>query len=111
MLKSSALLVILTGLVALPASAQQVYVPGNGVSLPVVLKEVHPTAATAATVAMNCIVAQDGTVRTVTIASSPDSKLNQAAVRALRQWQFKPGMKDGKPVPVRISVELSFTQG
>src|SRR5438128_11858829 len=111
MLKSSALLVILTGLVALPASAQQVYVPGNGVSLPVVLKEVHPTAATAATVAMNCIVAPDGTVRTVTIASSPDSKLNQAAVRALRQWQFKPGMKDGKPVPVRISVELSFTQG
>jgi len=111
MLKSSALLVALIGLVAVPASAQQVYSPGNGVSLPVAVKEVHPMASAPATIAITCVVRPDGSVRSVTIASSPDSTLNQAAIRAMRQWQFKAGMKDGKPVPVRISVEMTFTHG
>jgi outer membrane biosynthesis protein TonB len=27
----------------------------------------------------------------------------------MKQWQFKPGTKDGKPVAVRIHVEMTFT--
>jgi len=111
MLKPIAMVVMLVGLIAPVASAQQVYFPGNGVSLPVVVKEVHPIAATVATVAMNCVVRPDGTVRTVTVVSSPDPKLNQAAIQAMRQWRFKPGTKNGKPVPVRIAVEMSFLRG
>ena len=88
--------------------AQEVYHPGNGVSLPVVVKEVHPDAQTAADVLLDCVVREDGAVSDVEVKSSPDAKLNQAAIQALRQWTFKPGMKDGKPVPVSISVEISF---
>jgi outer membrane biosynthesis protein TonB len=47
-------------------------------------------------------------VGTATVAASPDPKLNDVALRALRQWRFKPGMKDGKPVAVRIYVELAI---
>ena len=25
------------------------------------------------------------------------------------QWKFKPGMKDGQPVAVRVTLELTFT--
>jgi hypothetical protein len=28
---------------------------------------------------------------------------------AARKWKFEPGMRDGKPVPVSIMIELSCT--
>lgn len=97
---------------SVPARAATVYYPGNGVSLPVVVKEVHPKAAKPATIALNCVVRPNGTVGSVNIASSPlHPTLNRAAVRALREWRFKPGLKRAKPLAVRISVELSFVQG
>jgi TonB family protein len=34
---------------------------------------------------------------------------DSAAVNAMKRWQFKPGLKDGKPVSVRITTELTFT--
>jgi hypothetical protein len=27
----------------------------------------------------------------------------------MKQWQFKPGMKDGKTVAVRIHVDMAYT--
>ena len=27
----------------------------------------------------------------------------------MKQWEFKPGMKDGKAVAVRVHVEMTFT--
>ena len=35
--------------------------------------------------------------------------LDKQAVEAAKQWRFKPGTKDGKPVAVRVSVELTFS--
>ncbi len=32
----------------------------------------------------------------------------EAAVRAVQQWEFKPGMKDGKPVATMITVPIQF---
>ena len=32
-----------------------------------------------------------------------------AVVKAMKQWRFAPGLKDGNPVAVRDSVERSFT--
>jgi outer membrane biosynthesis protein TonB len=29
-------------------------------------------------------------------------------MEAVRQWKFKPGMKDGKPVTVAASIEVNF---
>ena len=35
--------------------------------------------------------------------------LDQAAIDAAREWQFTPGMLDGRPVPVFVLIELLFT--
>jgi periplasmic protein TonB len=91
------------------ATAQEVSHPGNGVTLPVVVKEVRPALGdTAANVMLDCVVREDGTVSDIKVQVSPDPKLNQAAIDTLSQWRFKPGTKNGKPVPVSIHVELTF---
>ena len=35
--------------------------------------------------------------------------LDRQAQRALRQWRFEPGLRQGEPVPVLVTVEMTFT--
>jgi protein TonB len=53
----------------------------------------------------------DGTVGNVQITKSLDSTfgLDQEAIKAAKQWRFKPGMRQGEPVPVLVTIELTFT--
>src|SRR5437899_12963151 len=39
---------------------------------------------------------------------SPDAGVDREAIKAVEQWRFSPGMKDGKPVRVEQSIEVSF---
>lgn len=108
-------------LVAATAGSQgssTVYKPGDGVSLPQVTKQVKADYTDEARarrivgkVMLDVVVLSDGTVGDVTVSESLDSiyGLDQTAVAAMKQWEFKPGMKDGKPVAVRIAVEMVFT--
>ena len=34
--------------------------------------------------------------------------LDEKAMEAVLRWTFKPGMKDGKPVPVMAQVSVTF---
>jgi len=34
--------------------------------------------------------------------------LDQKAIEAVEKWRFKPGMKDGKSVPVIATIEVNF---
>ena len=94
------------------------YRPGAGIVLPEVLKEVKPAytaeamrAKVQGVVWLECIVMPDGTVGDVRITKSLDSVfgLDQEAIKAARQWRFKPGLRQGQPVPVIITIELTFT--
>ena len=98
--------------------APTVYKPGNGVSLPQVVKEVKAGYTKEAmaqmiegTVGMDVVVLADGAVGDVEVTQSLDAVygLDQEAVKAMKQWQFKPGTKDGKPVAVRVAVRMNFT--
>ena len=41
------------------------------------------------------------------VSESATLKLN-AAVQAMKKWEFEPGTKEGKPVDVLVSVEMTF---
>jgi TonB family protein len=95
-----------------------VYRPGNGIDLPRVLREVKPQytadamrAKVQGTVLIECVVERDGSVDQVHIIRSldPTFGLDQEAVKAAKQWRFAPGMRMGEPVPVLITIELTFT--
>ena len=102
----------------LQAAQSTVYRPGNGVTLPEVVREVKPAYTREAMDAMiqgsvwlECVVNENGDISDVQVTRSLDKEygLDQAAIDAARQWKFKPGQKDGKAVAVRITIELTFT--
>jgi TonB family protein len=89
-----------------------------GVTLPKVVSEVKPQytpeamrARIEGTVIMNTVVRTDGTPGDIEVTRSLDTEygLDKQAVVALGQWRFEPGLKNGKPVPVRVTVEMRFT--
>lgn len=94
------------------------YRPGNGVELPKVLREVKPQytaeamrAKVQGVVWLECIVNPDGTVGSVEVIKSldPTFGLDQEAIKAAKRWQFVPGTRFGQPVPVIVTIELTFT--
>jgi outer membrane biosynthesis protein TonB len=62
---------------------------------------------------MEAVVRPDGTVdpKSLHITRSLDSTfgLDDEAKKAVVQWRFRPGMRQGQAVAVQILVELSFT--
>jgi protein TonB len=63
------------------------------------------------TVWLTVIVLDTGNVGDVTVSKALDAEhgLDEEAVRAARQWVFKPGTRDGKPVNVEVTIEMTFT--
>ena len=94
------------------------YRPGNGVENPRLVREVKPQytadamrAKIQGAVWLECVVLPDGSVGDVRVTRSLDSTfgLDQEAIKAAKQWRFMPGTRFGEPVPVLITIELTFT--
>jgi periplasmic protein TonB len=104
--------------VAVGARDAQVYKPGDGVTLPRLIREVKPNYPQAAkdakiqgSVTVSAVVLEDGKVGEVTVTRSLDTKygLDEEAVKCVKKWLFTPGTKDGKPVAVLVEIEIAFT--
>jgi protein TonB len=88
---------------------------GGGVSAPSVLSKVEPEYSEEArkakwqgSVVLSVIVDELGRPRNVRVVRSLGLGLDQKAIEAVSQWRFKPGLKDGKPVPVMATIEVNF---
>jgi periplasmic protein TonB len=95
-----------------------VYRPGAGIENPVLLKEVKPMytaegmrAKIQGTVVLECVINADGTVGSVSVLKSLDPVfgLDQEAIKAAKQWRFIPAKKQGVPVAMLATLELTFT--
>ena len=93
------------------------YRPGSGVSGPVLLREVKPAYTSDAmrariqgSVFLECVVKPDGSVGDVQVVRSLDMAfgLDVEAIKAARQWRFRPGTRLGEPVPVLVTIQLDF---
>lgn len=54
------------------------------------------------------IVEADGRPTHIRVLSSPGMGLDEKLIEAVKRWRFAPALKDGKPVPVQTTVEISF---
>jgi TonB family protein len=93
-----------------------VYRAGNGVTAPMLVGRTDPEYSEEARLArligdvkLSFVVGEDGKVRDVrAVSPSLGLGLDEKATEAVRAWRFKPGLKDGMPVPVRVDLESSF---
>jgi len=68
---------------------------------------VYPDVSARGVVALTARVDSDGTVRTVRVVSG-NRALAAAAVRAVRQWRYRPYFQDGQPVATETNIVISF---
>ncbi|HEY2391366.1 MAG TPA: TonB family protein [Candidatus Angelobacter sp.] len=60
------------------------------------------------TVVLYAVIHADGSVGDVRVLEGFDERLNENARKALTQWRFRPGTKEGTPVDVEAVVRVPF---
>jgi protein TonB len=93
------------------------YRQGSGIEDPVPVREVKPNYTNDAmrmrirgTAVLECIVLADGTVGPVRILRSLDHTfgLDEEAIKAAKQWRFRPARRQGQPVAILITIAMDF---
>jgi len=60
------------------------------------------------TVILWLVVDTDGLPKQIRLQQAIGMGLDEQAIEAVKKWRFKPGTKEGLPVPVMINVEVNF---
>ena len=88
---------------------------GGGVSKPVVLYSVEPEfseearkAKFSGNVEVYLWVDENGSPSHIRVVRGVGMGLDEKAIEAVRQYKFKPAMKDGKPVKVDLYIDVNF---
>jgi periplasmic protein TonB len=101
-------------LVSAQTDDEQVYDLGPGVTPPRIIKQVNPHypndrgVRAVGSVIIGLIVSSKGIPKEPHIVKSLDKDLDQSALDAVKEWRFAPAQKDGKPIAVRISLQIQF---
>jgi len=97
-----------------PASAAPQQAAG-GVTRPVLIHQVFPEFSEQARkdkvsgiVTVNFLVDENGNPTHVRVMRGLGHGLDMEAVAAVKQYKFKPAMRDGKPVPFELNTEVNF---
>jgi periplasmic protein TonB len=92
-----------------------VFRPGGGVSNPVAISKPEPEYSEEARKAkhqgevwLSVVVDEKGNPGEIKVTRKLGLGLDEKAIDAVGKWRFKPGIKDGKPVKVRVTVAVSF---
>lgn len=100
---------------SLQAQEDKVVKVGGKVKPPRKIKHVDPVyppeardAGIQGVVALQVIVGRDGLVKSADVVKSVP-ELDQAALEAVRQWEFEPTYVDGETVAVEMTITINFT--
>jgi TonB family protein len=91
------------------------YKAGGAVSQPKLLSKIEPSyteearvAKLQGTVALTVVIGTDGVAHDAQVVQSLGLGLDGAAISAVSNWKFQPGMKDGAPVEVIATIQVNF---
>lgn len=85
-------------------SAKLIYGPSP--QYPQIAKMAHVSG----TVVLHAIIAEDGTIQSLTFVTGP-ALLRQAAMETVRTWRYQPTQLDGQAVKVDTTISVVFTLG
>ena len=75
---------------------------------PVFTEEAHAAHVSASRLAMEIVVSEVGQVCDIRLISPLGFGLDQAAIEAVREWQFRPATYNGTPIRFKVKIEISF---
>ena len=88
---------------------------GGGVTAPSIIQRFEPRYSQEASAAKHMgsivlylVVGENGVPRDIRVLRGLGMGLEELAVESVAEWRFKPGMKDGQPVPVAATIEVNF---
>jgi TonB family protein len=98
-----------------PGNAVGAYPIGNGVTAPRAIHKVEPVYPDDARaeklqgeVWLSVVIDEQGVPSDFVITNGLGGSIDQAAIDAVSQWRFEPGMKGGVPVPVKATIAVNF---
>ncbi|MFN7925111.1 MAG: energy transducer TonB [Bryobacteraceae bacterium] len=99
-----------------PGIGPGVYRAGTGgVTIPRLVFSVEPEYSEEArkskfqgTVVLSIVVDPSGVARDIRVIGAAGLGLDEKAVEAVRRWRFRPGTRNGQPVPVLSRIEVNF---
>ena len=87
----------------------------DGTTAPSIISQVDPgytqeakDAKIQGKIVLTMVVNTEGRADDIKVTQSLDPGLDVNAIGAVSQWRFKPGMKDGQPVDVAVTIEVHF---
>jgi TonB family protein len=91
------------------------YRVGNGVTAPIAIYKPEPEyseearkAKYSGEVILAVVIDAKGLPTDIRVVHSLGLGLDEQAIKAVQQWRFKPGTKDGKPVAVQAQIAVNF---
>lgn len=100
---------------SLAVADDAVYEPGSEVHPPKLIHYVEPAfsgsskeAFVEGLVRISTVVTSEGLPSQCKVVGELNAEEDRTALEALKQWRFKPGTKEGKPVNVHVIVEVAF---
>ena len=69
-----------------------------------------PNAAHYGTVVLNVLLEADGQIHNMKVTSSLGPDIDEAAIQAVKRWEFTPAMKNGQAVDYWQTIEINFRQ-
>jgi len=95
-------------------SDEHVYELEEGIKPPRLVRQVNPDYSgvrgvrVKGSVVIAVVITSQGTSKDPRVVQSLHPEVDRCAVDAVRQWRFAPAQKDGKPVAVRVTIEVAF---
>jgi TonB family protein len=62
-------------------------------------------------VKLSAVIGKDGTLHSVEVIASPDYRLANAAMDAVKQWRYEPTRLNGEPIEVVTQIDVDFYLG
>jgi TonB family protein len=100
---------------SIKADADPVYEPGGDVTRPKLVHSVEPAFSTKSneafvegTVTVSAVVTTHGVLTGMQVLKGLNAAQDRSALDALKEWRFEPGTKGGKPVNVRVKIQVDF---
>lgn len=93
---------------------ETIYDLGPDITPPRLIKQVNPHYSTdhgvrpVGSVIIGLVVTSKGLPKDPHVVKGLDKDLDQSAVDAVKDWRFAPAQKNGKPIAVRVSVQIQF---